>query len=109
MADELRKRIYAIVRAIPRGAVTRSGAVARRDNFGARQGGYGVASLPAGTDVPWHRVLNSKGEVSIPGEIGVRQRALLAAEGVTFDARGRVDFDEYGADAVRDRTETRRA
>lgn len=109
MADELRNRIYAIVRAIPRGAVTSYGAVARRVDCGARQVGYAMAALPAGTDVPWHRVLNSKGEVSIPGEIGVRQRALLAAEGVTFDARGRVDFDEYGADAVRDRTETRRA
>ena len=64
-----------------------------------------MAALPTGSGVPWHRVLNSRGEISIPGDTGVRQRALLTAEGIAFDARGRVDFDRDGWDRVRERTE----
>jgi methylated-DNA-protein-cysteine methyltransferase related protein len=105
MAGELRERIYALVRKIPAGAVTTYGAVARRIGCGARQVGYAMAALPAGSSVPWHRVLNSRGEISIPGDTGVRQRALLLAEGIAFDARGRVDLDRYGSERVRDRTE----
>jgi alkylated DNA nucleotide flippase Atl1 len=49
-------------------------------------------------NVPWQRVINSKGEVSQHGDgIGTTlQHELLAAEGVIFDARGKVDFDRYG-------------
>ncbi|MEX0900414.1 MAG: MGMT family protein [Gammaproteobacteria bacterium] len=107
MAGELRERIYALVREIPAGCVTTYGAVARRIGCGARQVGYAMAALPAGSDVPWHRVLNSRGEVSIPGDTGVRQRSLLVAEGIAFDAHDRVDLDRVGWERVRDRTEMR--
>ena len=105
MASDLRERIYACVRQIPSGCVTSYGAVARRVGCGARQVGYAMAALPTGSGVPWHRVLTSRGEISIPGDTGVRQRALLTAEGIAFDARGRVDFDRDGWDRVRERTE----
>lgn len=105
MSSDLRQRIYTVVRTIPCGAVTSYGAVARRVGCDARQVGYAMAALPSGSDVPWHRVLNARGEISIPGNTGVRQRALLVAEGVTFDARGRVDFARDGWDAVCNRTE----
>jgi methylated-DNA-protein-cysteine methyltransferase-like protein len=64
----------------------------------ARQVGYAMAALPDGSDVPWHRVLNARGEVS--RRSGGRafehiQRALLEAEGVTFDAHGRVDLSRF--------------
>ena len=96
MAGELRERIYTLVRQVPAGTVTTYGAVARRIGCGARQVGYAMAALPTGSGVPWHRVLNSRGEVSIPGDTGVRQRELLTAEGISFDARGRVDLDAFG-------------
>lgn len=53
-----------------------------------------MASLPNGTDVPWHRVLNSQGKIAIrkDGKADSRQQRLLTAEGVFFDRRGHVDF-----------------
>ena len=88
-----RARIYAVVRAIPRGTVATYGQVAERAGYPghARQVGYALHALPPGTTVPWHRVINARGEVSAraDGEV-LTQRLLLEREGVRFDARGRV-------------------
>lgn len=93
----IHEAIRALVRTIPAGRVTSYGAVARRiGGCNPRVVGYAMAGLPHGTDIPWHRVLNASGRISIPGDTGARQRALLEAEGVEFDARGRVDFERYG-------------
>ena len=62
----------------------------------ARQVGYALAALSQDTDVPWHRVINAKGEVSqrrMPGA-DEYQRLLLEDEGVVFDAQGRVSLEE---------------
>lgn len=61
----------------------------------ARQVGYALHALSAGTDVPWHRVINAKGGVSLRSEEGWEgfQRQLLEEEGVVFDERGRVDLE----------------
>ncbi len=98
MADErIRKEIHAMVRKIPRGEVATYGHIAYfLGTCTARMVGEAMAALPEGTDVPWHRVLNSEGKISLPGAAGARQRRLLVAEGVRFDARGRVDFEEVG-------------
>lgn len=87
-------RIYAVVRRIPRGRVATYGQVAELAGLGghARQVGYALHALPAGTGVPWHRVINAAGMVSrraIPGA-ELTQRQLLEREGVGFDLRGRV-------------------
>jgi methylated-DNA-protein-cysteine methyltransferase-like protein len=62
--------------------------------------GYAMAALPAGSDVPWQRVINARGEVSARSGGGgtARQRERLEAEGVYFDARGRVDLARAGWD-----------
>jgi methylated-DNA-protein-cysteine methyltransferase-like protein len=56
--------------------------------------GYAMAALRGRTDVPWQRVINSKGEISprAGGDGAVRQRKWLEKEGVRFDLRGRVNF-----------------
>jgi methylated-DNA-protein-cysteine methyltransferase-like protein len=66
----------------------------------ARQVGYAMHALPEGSDVPWHRVINARGEISLrsrsKGGDGLAegyQRHLLEQEGVGFDARGRVDLE----------------
>jgi methylated-DNA-protein-cysteine methyltransferase-like protein len=49
--------------------------------------------------VPWQRVINSQGRISLPlGQGGVRQRQLLEAEGVEFDAQECTDFSHFGWD-----------
>ena len=88
------RRIYAVVRRIPRGRVATYGQVAALAGLPghARQVGYALHALPRGTRLPWHRVINAKGEVSRrrrPGD-ELSQRLLLEREGVRFDARGRV-------------------
>ena len=95
-------RIYAIVRRIPRGRVATYGQIAAIEgNSSARMVGYAMAAL-SGTDraVPWQRVLNRTGTVSERSGGGgtSRQRQALEAEGVLFDAAGRIDFDTVGWD-----------
>ncbi|HET6726351.1 MAG TPA: MGMT family protein [Gammaproteobacteria bacterium] len=93
------RRIYAAVRGIPPGHVATYGGIARHVGASTpRQIGYAMASLPAGSDVPWHRVINARGEVSCRkhsnGEL--LQRKLLEEEGVYFDLKGRVDLSQFG-------------
>ncbi len=88
------RRIYAVIRRIPRGRVATYGQVASLAGLAghARQVGYALHALGKGTRLPWHRVINAKGEVSRrrrPGE-ELSQRMLLEREGVRFDGRGRV-------------------
>lgn len=90
--------IYAVVRRVPRGRVASYGQVARVAGMGnaARQVGYALHALPAGSTVPWHRVLNAQGAVSLRNHHALTQRLLLGREGVRFDARGRVDLLRFG-------------
>lgn len=107
MRDSLRgagryPRIYAIVRQIPRGRVATYGQVAAIEGHSsARMVGYALAAL-SGTDraVPWQRVLNRTGALSERSGGGgtSRQRQALEAEGILFDAAGRVDLDTAGWD-----------
>ncbi len=96
--ESLYNRIYKVVRRIPPGQVASYGRIARMVRTGPRQVGYAMAALTSDQDVPWHRVINSRGEISARKDGGsdARQRNLLLAEGVVFDARGRVDFDRFG-------------
>lgn len=91
-------RIYRIVRCIPAGNVTSYGKVAALVGTGARQVGYAMAAVTPDLEVPWHRVVNSRGELSLrkDGKADDRQRQRLIEEGVVFDQHGRIDFDRYG-------------
>ncbi len=94
------QHIAAIVRRIPRGRVATYGQVASLAGLPghARLVGYTLHALPDGSPVPWHRVINARGEVSPRSERGAEllQRALLEGEGVVFDGRGRVAFEHFG-------------
>ena len=93
-------RIYAVVRRIPRGRVATYGQVAALAGLGghARQVGYALHAIPEGSDIPWHRVINAQGQVSVRSQRGgeLLQRLLLEAEGVRFGARGRVSLARFG-------------
>ncbi len=88
-------RVYDIVRQVPRGSVTTYGDVAQLVGAGcdARVVGYAMAACPA--DVPWQRVINAQGKISLKGENAQKQRLRLEAEGITFDQRGKIDLNRF--------------
>jgi methylated-DNA-protein-cysteine methyltransferase-like protein len=100
MTDTLFEQIYKLVRCIPPGKVATYGQIAKMLGMpqAARTVGWAMGSVPAGSDVPWQRVINSRGTISLPaGSPGaIRQRAMLEAEGIVFDPKGRVNLKRYG-------------
>ncbi|MFH1134699.1 MAG: MGMT family protein [Pseudomonadota bacterium] len=93
-----RRNIYKLVKAIPHGRVSTYGRVSKMvGRCTARMVGYAMAALPEGSDVPWHRVINREGRVSLRsgGDGDIIQRKLLELEGVTFDGQDRVDLEKY--------------
>ncbi len=91
----LYERIYAVVAQIPAGRVATYGQIAGIvGRCSPRTVGYAMAACPAHLAVPWQRVINSQGRISLrrSGDGGTRQRRMLEDEGVAFDPRGRVDF-----------------
>ena len=92
-------RIYAVVRRIPRGRVATHGQVARLAGLPghARQVGYALHALSGDEPVPWHRVINARGEISARAWPGAEefQRVRLEREGVDFDDRGRISLPRY--------------
>jgi len=90
--------IVRAVKAIPRGKVASYGQVAALAGLPrrARLVGRVLANLPPDSKVPWHRVVNARGEISLEGESAARQRRLLTAEGVVFSERGRIDLRRHG-------------
>jgi methylated-DNA-protein-cysteine methyltransferase-like protein len=93
------ERIYAQVARVPAGKVATYGQIADLADLPgqARQVGYALHALPAGSELPWHRVINARGEVSRRAEPGWEgfQRQLLVEEGVVFDSAGQVDLKRY--------------
>lgn len=91
--------IYAAVMRIPSGSVATYGQIARVADLPgrARQVGYALHALPDGSPVPWQRVVNARGEISLStlGGGAEGQRRLLRAEGVEFDRRGRIDLGRF--------------
>lgn len=99
-------QVWELVRQIPPGQVATYGQIAgmipkpagmtEKGYFaqGARWVGRAMARCPEG--VPWQRVVNARGEISLPpGQGGQEQRQRLEVEGVEFDARGRIDLKRF--------------
>jgi len=96
-ASSLHARIFAVVRRIPSGRVATYGQIARLAGLGnhARLVGYALHALPAGSRIPWHRVLNARGRVSLPGAAALEQLRLLRREGVRPAANKAIDLRRY--------------
>jgi methylated-DNA-protein-cysteine methyltransferase-like protein len=93
------ERIYRIVERVPRGRVATYGQIARLAGLAghARRVGYALAALDDGRTVPWHRVVNARGEISARSDPHYEdvQRVRLEREGVAFDARGQIPLARF--------------
>jgi methylated-DNA-protein-cysteine methyltransferase-like protein len=92
-SGQMRLRIEAAIRAIPRGKVSTYGGIARIAGF------PGAARLVArvlnrGFGLPWQRVLGAGGEIKLRGDSAIEQRFRLEAEGVRFRGR-KVDMKAH--------------
>lgn len=90
-------RIWQTVLQIPKGKVATYGQIAELSGLPQqpRLAGYALHNIPSGMEIPWHRVINAAGKISLPGESGRRQRKFLEQEGVMF-RNNRVDLDQCG-------------
>lgn len=92
------ERVWQVVALIPAGRVSTYGDVASMAGLprGARKVGRILSHLPDGTQLPWHRVVNASGRISLPGgSPGYReQRRRLESEGVLF-IKGRLSLSRY--------------
>jgi methylated-DNA-protein-cysteine methyltransferase-like protein len=98
-------RILDVIRRIPLGCVSTYGAVAEAAGLPgrARLVGYVLRACPLSDGVPWHRVINASGRISLRrGSDASEQRRRLIREGVEIDAMGRIDLSMYmaGVDAI---------
>jgi methylated-DNA-protein-cysteine methyltransferase-like protein len=93
-------QVYEIVRRIPLGKVATYGQIAHLlgQPRAARTVGWALRALPSGSDVPWQRVINARGAISLGADSSgaALQRALLEGEGVVFNDRGHIDLQVYG-------------
>lgn len=103
------RKVFRIVRTLPPGRVTTYGRIAMLippphgvdplsyERVRARWVGYAMARCPE--DVPWHRVVNARGNVSPrPGFSTAFQRHLLELEGVKFNEAGQIELCDFGWD-----------
>jgi methylated-DNA-protein-cysteine methyltransferase-like protein len=93
------KRICAVIKKIPQGRVATYGQIALLAGLPhhARQVGYALNALPDESNLPWHRVINSQGKISLRAEPGCEQiqQILLEEEGVIFDSNCKVSLEKF--------------
>jgi methylated-DNA-protein-cysteine methyltransferase related protein len=92
------ENIYNIVSKIPKGKVTTYGAISKFLGINPRVVGFALHANKDPQSVPCHRVINSKGEISLGFAFGGpdAQRKLLIKEGIKFDKNNKVDLEKYG-------------
>lgn len=92
------QRVIAIIQQIPEGRVMTYGQVAEQagSRRGARQVVRILHSMSSAHNLPWHRVVNAKGEVAIPDDEGrFLQMMHLQEEGVEVSDGGKIDLERY--------------
>ncbi|WP_426149852.1 MGMT family protein [Pseudomonas sp. DC3000-4b1] len=99
LPDPRRQALYSTLAAVPTGRVVTYGELAQLAGLGraARWVGRQLSQLPAGSTLPWHRVIAAGGRLSLPAgsASGDEQRARLREEGVSISGN-RVDIARHG-------------
>lgn len=98
-ALRIAEQVWQVIALIPKGRVATYGQIAELAGLpgSARRVGRILSQLPSGTRIPWHRVVNASGGISLPADSGgyVRQRARLEREGVVFNSAGRITLRNF--------------
>ena len=93
------KQVWKVVQDIPAGHVLTYGEVARLSGMprAARRVSQAMSWAPRTMKLPWHRVINAQGKISIPADSPwhEKQKSLLQEEGVVF-LNGKVDLGTFG-------------
>ncbi len=99
-ADNFTEKVINVIRAIPAGRVISYGVVAycAGNKRGARQVSRILHSCSEKYNLPWHRVLNFQGKISLKGDGFVLQKSLLLAEGILFIGNSVKDFSSKKVD-----------
>lgn len=93
-----RQRVFHVISAIPYGNVSTYSDIARLagSSRAARQVGGLLKKLPEGSNLPWHRVINRQGKISLRGDDYIRQKQALLAEGIVFTMQDNINMSVYG-------------
>jgi len=98
MSDSLHASIVKTLKRIPPGRVATYGQIAALSGNprAARQVVRALHNSSAKEHLPWFRVINARGCISLPRGAGFEEQcARLNAEGVTCDAGGRIDLSRF--------------
>ncbi|MBN1326646.1 MAG: MGMT family protein [Candidatus Cloacimonetes bacterium] len=96
--SEAYQRIYQVIRQIPAGQVATYGQIADLAGYSrlARMVGYALHAATADENLPWHRVVNARGRISLQDEDGRKmQEAMLKNEGVSINRDGVIDLKKF--------------
>jgi methylated-DNA-protein-cysteine methyltransferase-like protein len=94
--QEFTKVVLDIIGQIPEGKVMTYGQIAGWADSprSARQVARILHGMSDAYELPWHRVINKQGKISLTGQAGAMQKALLEREGIVFK-QGKIDLDVY--------------
>ncbi len=100
--NEFSQNVIDIIKQIPYGKVISYGSISKLAGHprGARQVGWLLNQFSEKENLPWHRVINSKGEISLTDDGFSIQKELLEKEGVTFKSDKKIDINQHTWDTT---------
>lgn len=95
--DQFLTQIFVVIHQIPQGKVSTYGEIAKMAGYPgyARHVGKALSNLPEGSTLPWYRVINSAGKISLKGNDFFRQKKHLEKESIEVNAAGRINLKKY--------------
>lgn len=97
-AGDFTSEVISLIKSIPRGKVATYGQIAHLTGLypSVRRVVWILHSSSEKEGLPWHRVVNHKGTISLkPGKGYEKQKAMLEREGIVFDERNRIDLERF--------------
>jgi methylated-DNA-protein-cysteine methyltransferase-like protein len=91
-------KVIRLIKSIPKGKVATYGQIAclAGFNISVRRVVWILHSCSEKEGLPWHRVVNRRGTISLkPGAGYEKQKEMLKKEGIVFDERDRIDLERY--------------